>query len=273
MMYNETTRKRNLERSGWETAIKLNSVGGYIAYMEAFPEGLHFNEAQEGLLRLKSDEADAWEQMKISANTAELRDFLTRLPESPYAPLVRKRMDSLSWMGALRVNTPQSYSDYLSQSERGELLGDYSAEARKRQEMLHQTTPVDTEVLTPIRNTIGGFFASLSGSNHAGAYQYLALVVHRFFNSGAATRERITGELLMTRTRAQGATLTFAPDLEAMQYERIANGNYRVNIPLTKSFNAEGGTEFVPGYIVHMELNPEFEINSIHETKPHPNAP
>ena len=272
-VYNETVRKQNLERSGWETALKLNSVPGYIAYMEQFPQGAHAMEAQEGLLRLKSEEADMWERMKQSANSSELRDFLTRHPESPYTPLVQKRLDSLSWMGALGVNTLQSYTEYIMQSQRGELLGEYSAEARKRQGMLEQTSPVDTEVLNNIRNTISGFFASLSGSNHAGAYQYLAPIVQRFFNSGAASRERITGELLMTRTRAQGATLWFAPDLEGIQYTRSTNGHYQVNMPLTKSFDSGNGTEQVPGYIVHIELNTEFEISSIHETKPHPQAP
>ena len=82
-IYNETIRKGNLERSGWETALKLNSTGGYIAYMEAFPDGAHFDEAQAGLLRLKSEEATAWGEMKASGNTAELRDFLSRHPESP----------------------------------------------------------------------------------------------------------------------------------------------------------------------------------------------
>lgn len=273
MIYNELVRKRNLERSGWETAMKLNSVGGYIAYIEAFPNGAHISEAQEGLYRLKSEEASTWETMKTSANSSILRDFLNQHPESPYTPLVRKRLDSLTWIGALRVNTPQSYADYLMQAEQGDFSGDYSAEARKRQEMLRQLMPVENDVLEGIQSTIGGFFTSLSGSNHAGAYQYLAPVVQRFFNSGAATRERITGELLMTRTRAQGHTLSFAPNLEAFRYERMTNGNYRVNIPLTKSYHAEGSIEQVPGYIAHIELNAEFEITSIYETKPHPDAP
>ncbi|MFA5649869.1 MAG: hypothetical protein WC914_01830 [Proteiniphilum sp.] len=273
LVYNETIRKGNLERSGWETALKLNSTGGYIAYMEAFPDGAHFDEAQAGLLRLKSEEAAAWGEMKASGNTAELRDFLSRHPESPYAPLIERQLDSLSWLGALRVNTSESYSDYLAQARRGELRGLYAAEADKRYAMLHQSFPVEINVLDSIRSTVGGFYAALSGTAHDGAYPYLAPVVRRFFNSGAASRERITGELLMARTRARGATLSFAPDIEAVQYERTANGNYPVNVPLTKSYASQGATERVPGYIVHLELNPDFRIVSIHETKPYPDAP
>ncbi len=273
LIYNETARKENLERSGWETALKLNSVGGYIAYMEAFPDGAHFDEAQEGLFRLKSEEASAWEQMKASGNTSELRDFITRHPESPYAPLIERRLDSLSWIGALRVNTPESYSEYLMQSERGELRGEYELVARERYSMLHQSSPVIDAEIENIRNTISGFYAALSGTNHDGAFQYLAPTVSRFFSSGAASRERIAGELLMARTRAQGATLSFAPGIEAVRYERNAREHYVVNVPLTKSYVRDGVTERVPGYVVHMELNSDFQISSIYETKPHPEAP
>lgn len=273
LIYNETVRKENLERSGWETALKLNSVGGYLAYMEAFPHGIHSKEAQEGLLLLKSEEASAWEQMKASGNTSELRGFITRHPESPYAPLIERRLDSLSWIGALQVNTPESYSEYLMQSERGELRGEYELVARERYSMLHQSSPVvDTEIEN-IRNTISGFYAALSGTNHDGAFQYLAPTVSRFFSSGAASRERIAGELLMARTRAQGATLSFTPGIEAVRYERNARERYVVNVPLTKSYVRDGVTERVPGYVVHMEMNPDFQISSIYETKPHPDAP
>ncbi len=40
-----------------------------------------------------------------------------------------------------------------------------------------------------------------------------------------------------------------------------------------KSYVKNENIELVPGYIVHMELNPGFQIISIHETKPYPGAP
>ena len=46
-VYNETIRKGNLERSGWEKALKMNSVEGYVAYMASHPGGARFEEAQE----------------------------------------------------------------------------------------------------------------------------------------------------------------------------------------------------------------------------------
>ena len=62
-VYNETVRKQNLERSGWETALKLNSVPGYIAYMEQFPQGAHAMEAQEGCFDLNRKRPTCGERM------------------------------------------------------------------------------------------------------------------------------------------------------------------------------------------------------------------
>ncbi len=137
MVFNKTVRERNLERRGWDTALNLNSVEGYLGYMSTFPKGSHFDEAQEAFLRLKSEEATQWEHLKASDNTAELRDFLDRHPDIPFAPLVEKRLDSLSWAGATRANTPEAYSEYIYLSQQGQLRGDYIAEAhQKREELL-----------------------------------------------------------------------------------------------------------------------------------------
>ncbi len=211
--------------------------------------------------------------MKETDNITELRDFLHQHPESPYTPLVRVHLDSLTWMGALKTNTAVSYSDYMIQSQSGDFKGDYLAEAQKRYEMLFQSYPVEAATLDSIRSTVNGFYSSLSAVDHSGMSRYLGATVHRFFNSGTATRERITGELLVAGAQTQGSTLKFAPDLEAVHYEKTLNDHYKVNAPLLKSYEKDGAIVQVPGYIVHLELNPAFEIISIYETKPYPDAP
>lgn len=272
-VYNATTRKKNLERSSWEAAVKANSTEGYLAYMETHPQGAHFDEAQTGLLTLKSEEASAWERMKETDNVSELRDFLGQHSASPYVPLVKSRLDSLIWIGSLRTNTAESYSDYMMLMENGEINGDYIAEARKRFDLLGRSDSADAVVLDSIRTSIDGFFLALSSLNHDGMFRYLAPTVNRFFDSGTATRERITGELLVTGAQTESGTLKFIPDLESVRYEVTENNHYKVNVPLQKSYPKDGAIAQVHGYIVHLELDPFFQIVSVFETKPYPEAP
>ncbi|OJV86436.1 MAG: hypothetical protein BGO34_05525 [Bacteroidia bacterium 44-10] len=272
-VYNATIRKNNLDRSGWDAALKENSVEGYLAYMNAHPRGIHFDEAQEGLRKLKSEESTAWERMKESDNITELRDFLDRHENSPYTPLVKSRLDSLIWAGALQTNTPESYADYITLTENGSIGGDYIAEAMKRYDLLSRPQTTDAATLDSICATIDGFFIALSALDHNGMIRYLAPTVYRFFNSGAATRERITGELLVTAAQTEGTTLKFTPDTESVQYEVTSNNYYKVNVPLRKSYLKDGAAEEVYGYITHIELDSLFQIVGIFETKPYPEAP
>lgn len=272
-VYNTTIRRDNLDRSGWDLAVRTNSTEGYLAYMEAHPKGAHFDEAQAGLRRLKSEDASTWERMKESDNTTELRDFLDRHSNSPYAPLVRSRLDSLMWIGTLQTNTPESYADYIALAEEGRLRGDYIAIARKRHDLLSRTQTADAVTLDSIRAAVDGFFIALSALDHNDMVRYLAPTVYRFFNSGAATRERITGELLVTGAQTEGGTLKFTPDLESVQHEVTSSHHYKVNVPLRKSYRKDGATDEVYGYIAHIELDTLFQIVSIFETKPYPEAP
>lgn len=276
--YNETVRKDNLDRGAWETAVKTNSVEGYLAYIKAHPNGAHFEEAQDGLRRLKEDEALAWERMREGDNVTELRDFLHQHAGSPYEPLVRRRLDSLSWVAALQVNTGESYSDYIRLTEKDEIKGDYIAEAQKRYDMLRRdqsmgAQPLDSMRIDSIRTAVDGFFIALSSLEHDGLFRFLAPSVERFFDSGAASRDRIVGELVVTGAKADGVTLKFIPDLDAAMCEAYGANRYRVNVPLQKNYPKGGATQRVFGYIAHLEMDSLYQVVSIYETKPYPEAP
>ncbi len=272
-LYNGLIRKGNLERSGWDAATKANSVAGYLHYIENHPDGAHFDDAQAALMQLKVDEADRWEVLKKSDRVTELRDFLLLFPESHYVPLVKRRLDSLTWMGVLHSNTSAAYSDYMMMAESGDFNGDYLAEAETRYRMLFQSYPVDQPTLDSIRIVVNGFYSALNSLDHAGLEQWLAPRVQRFFFKGPKVRERLLGELLVDAARSEEPTITYIPDLGGVQYEKTLEDICRVNLPILKSRNNEGILEQLPGYIMHLELNTYYQIISVHETKPHPGAP
>ena len=271
--YYEVILEKNLERSAWETAVKENSVNGYLTYIEKHPSGTHFEEAQEGLMNLKQTEASMWEKLKVSENISELTGFITQFNNSPYLPLAEIRLDSLSWMVALKTNSAESYYEYIEFSRHGELRGVYTAEAQKRYNWLYQSTHVDVFELDSIRSTVSGFYSALSSLDHTGMYSFLATHVQRFFDSGGASKEKITGELVMSAAQTNNSKISFSPVIEGLQYKKTGNGFYEVNVPLVKSYTESNRDILIPGYIVHITLNPAFEITIIYETKPYSGAP
>lgn len=272
-LYNKLIRNDNLERSSWDAALKANSVTGYLQYIEQYPDGLHFADAQAAMMQLKADEATQWELLKKSDRVTELRDFLELNPESHYIPLVKRRLDSLTWMGALQSNTVAAYNDYMLMAESGGFNGDYLAEAETRYHQLFQTYPVDQATLDSIRSVVNGFTSALSSLDHAKLEPLMAPRLQRYYFRGPLTRERLLGELLIDAAKSTEPTIVYAADLEGVQYEKTMEENYRVNVPLLKSYRGGGINEQIPGYILHLEMNPFFQISSVHETKPYPGAP
>lgn len=273
LLYQQSIRKGNLERSGWETAVKENTVNSYLTYMAEFPNGKHYVEADSNLRTLKNTESSSWEKLRTSDNTAELRDFIRLHPTSNYNPLVKSRLDSLSWEAALRQNTADSYSEYMILSESGEFNGDYLAYAEERYNMLFQSYPINENELDTIKTTIGGFYTALSSLSYNGVSTFLAPTVNRFFNSGSAPRDKIVGELVVAGARSQNPTMKFEPVMEAVQYEKSHSSGFKVNVPLIKMYKNNEKQEQISGYIVHAELNSAYQIVSIYETKPYNDAP
>ncbi len=270
--YGQVVRKANLDRSQWDTALKENTVNGYLTYMQAFPKGKYYSLAEENLMKLKGNEAEVWVGLQKSDNTAELRDFLTQYPQSPYNSLVKKRLDSLTWVATLNDNTAESYSKYMVMSQSGEFSGDYFGDAQERYDMLFQSYPVTQTDLDSVKLTVEGFFTALSALNASEMSKYLGSTVFQFFKSGGGQREKIVGDLIISGARTQAPTVKFLPNMNAVAYEKTMIEHYKVNVPVQKSFVDNGQTKTVSGYIVHMELDRNFQIITITESKPTPDA-
>lgn len=265
---------QNIERAAWENAIRAQTISGYLSYMDTYPSGKYFIEAQKSMLNLKAKESAAWEKLQHSHNTAEFRDFLTQYPESPYRDLVKSRMDSLTWQAALKVNEAQSYAHYITLFDSRQIPGEYIAEAEKRFGMLHQKTIENQADLDAIRNTIDGFYIGISTVSFEKLTTYLAPRLYRFFYSGNIESSKIIGKLMMMAAKTGIKTMNFNVNTDALAYEKTEGNIFHVNVPLKKNYTDKSGApQQVLGYIAHIELTPDFKIQSVYETKPYPSAP
>ena len=264
----------NLEHGDWDMAAKENTIDAYLSYIQKYLEGKHADDALENMKALKDSETNAWELLRFSDNTAELQDFTRQFPKSAYISLAKTRLDSLMWVASVNTNTAQSYSDYLSMSENESFNGDYAAMAQRRQDMLTQSYPLNTNDLDSLKLLVDGFYIALSNVDYNRLSHYLAPSVSRFFSSGGAKREVIVRNLLIAGAKSPAPTIKFTPDVNALVYEKDGSGNFICNVPLIKMMvDAAGASKSVPGYIAHIEANPDFAITKIYEDKPFIVAP
>ncbi|MGB4567797.1 MAG: hypothetical protein WBH96_02250, partial [Dysgonamonadaceae bacterium] len=251
-------------------AMGANTVNGYLAYMNEYPNGKHFAEAEAKLKALKEREAAAWENLKTSGNITEFQDFLQQYPESPYRSLVRNRLDSLMWVAALAANTAEGYAEYMVASDSGELPGNYYNEAHKRYEMLFQYYPATAEELDKIKTIVADFYLALSDGNYKKITEYLSPKVNRFFNKGTDSRENILKGLQLSMSKNANVSVKFSPCIDALQYQKTVDDRYRVNVPLVKEHRSNDGVvRAISGYIGHIEMDGGGHVVSIYETKPY----
>ena len=269
-VYKQHVTRQTQERIIWDVAMGANTVNGYLAYMNEYPNGKHFAEAEAKMKALKEREAAAWENLKTSGNITEFQDFLQQYPESPYRSLVRNRLDSLMWVAALAANTAEGYAEYMVASDSGELPGNYYNEAQKRYEMLFQSYPATAEELDKIKTIVADFYLALSDGNYKKITEYLSPKVNRFFNKGTDSRENILKGLQLSMSKNANVSVKFIPCIDALQYQKTVDDRYRVNVPLVKEHRSnDGGVRTISGYIGHIEMDSEMHIFGIYETKPY----
>ena len=273
-IYNQHVKSENLERSQWELAQRTNTIDSYLAYMDEFPQGSFVSEAHTKIISLKDDETAAWQNLMLSENSIEFRDFLAKYPESPYERRVKNRLDSLLWESSLKENSSESFAEYVSMSTNGDIPGDYIGEAQKRLKMLTQSSPIDEKDLERIKATVGTFFTALSNISHTELSQVLAPVIVRFNRSTNVPSEKMIGELLLLAAKADAKSLRYDPEISNLNYEKMGNDTYSVNVPVQKILEENNGlVNQIKGYIVHLKLDADFKIFSFHETKPFSTAP
>ncbi len=273
-LYNDSVKGGNLDRSAWEVAQRENTVDSYLDYMALYPQGEYSSEAYSSMLKLKEIEAGEFENLLTSENTSEFTAFLEKYTYSPYARIVKARFDSLMWQSSLHENSVDAYSDYINRANSEEITGDYIGEAKKRFEMLNQSTPIDGGDLELIKSAVDGFFLGISTKSHAELSEHLVPVVVRYNNQTNLSSKQMIGQLLLQAAKEGAESLRLEAEVSNLKYEKMDNGTFEVNVPLQKIFeNNDGVINQIKGYIVHLKLSPAFKVYSYHETKPYTEAP
>ncbi|MEL6753965.1 MAG: bifunctional serine/threonine-protein kinase/formylglycine-generating enzyme family protein, partial [Pseudomonadota bacterium] len=140
---------RSSDNEAWVRALEQDTLEGYRAYLEAFPEGRFAAEAQAEIDRY--DDA-AWAQAEQRNTLAAYEDYLEAWPEGRHASQARERANAIrdaqeaaaadaaerasaeaaDWEQAARSNTIDAYQEYLTKHP----AGPNAPEARARRDRL-----------------------------------------------------------------------------------------------------------------------------------------
>lgn len=127
---------KNSDDEAWARALELDTLEGYRAYLEAYPNGRHKDKAQAEIDRYDDE---AWGRAEQRATIAGYEDYLETWPDGRHASKARERIvtmkaeaearqrdaaeraarEAADWRQAASTNTVQSYETYLSKHPAG----------------------------------------------------------------------------------------------------------------------------------------------------------
>lgn len=137
------------DNEAWIRALELDTLEGYRAYLEDFPDGRFAEEAQAEVDRYDDE---AWAIAEQRNTLAGYESYLEAWPEGRHASQARERANAIraeqeaaaadaaeraareaaDWAEAARADTVQSYGDYLAKHP----TGPNAPEARSRRDRL-----------------------------------------------------------------------------------------------------------------------------------------
>lgn len=162
---------RSADDEAWVRALEQDTLAGYRAYLDAFPNGRHASDAQAEVDRY--DDV-AWADAEQRNTLAGYEDYLDAFPEGRHVGQAQERAEAIrtaeeaaaadaaerarreaaDWDRAARADTVESYSDYLNTHPSGA----HARDARARRDAL-QAIAADRAAFEQAQalNTVAGY--------------------------------------------------------------------------------------------------------------------
>jgi gas vesicle protein gvpC repeat-containing domain protein len=208
------------------------NVQDYEDYLKNFPNGPHAEEVRQRLEELKTMYAD-WTRIQNSEYTTDFERFKESHPTSTLVKQADMKIDSLDWVTAQKLNTPEAMEEYLDKHPEGR----YISEAGIAQNELANTQVSDAE-RQGISESLNGFFQAFANNDEASLFTYITPTMTQFLSKRNATKADV-GNIVKN---------TYSEDIENCSF--VLNNDYQI----TKSVSSDGKVAYKVSFSVDQHI-------------------
>lgn len=208
------------------------NVQDYEDYLKNFPNGPHADEVRQRLEELKTMYAD-WTRIQNSEYATDFERFKESHPTSTLVKQADLKIDSLDWVTAQKLNTPEAMAEYLDKHPEGR----YISEAGIAQNELANTQVSDSERLG-ISESLNGFFQAFANNDEASLFTYITPTMTQFLSKRNATKADV-GNIVKN---------TYSEDIENCSF--VLNNDYQI----TKSVSSDGKVAYKVSFSVDQHI-------------------
>ena len=208
------------------------NVQDYEDYLKNFPNGPHTEEVRQRLEELKTMYAD-WTRIQNSEYATDFERFKESHPTSTLVKQADMKIDSLDWVTAQKLNTPEAMEEYLDKHPEGR----YISEAGIAQNELANTQVSDAE-RQGISESLNGFFQAFANNDEASLFTYITPTMTQFLSKRNATKADV-GNIVKN---------TYSEDIENCSF--VLNNDYQI----TKSVSSDGKVAYKVSFSVDQHI-------------------
>ena len=215
------------EEIAYEVLENNNNPQDYEDFLQNYPNSEHADEVRSRLQKLQ-DMLSKWNSIALSDDVNDFVNFKEQFTDPQYSRLCDIKIDSLDFITAQRVNTPEAFQRYLDNHPDGR----YASEASVAQGSLREqeVTETDREQITEV---LTDFFNGFANRDESKICANISSTMTTFLHQHNATKADVLSKInAMFNDHIQGCQFNVNRDIQITR-KNDSSGNAMFNVTFT----------------------------------------
>lgn len=225
------------EEMAYEVLENNNNPQDYEDFLEKYPNSEHADEVRDRLQKLQ-EMLSKWNSIALSNDVNDFINFKDQYTDPQYNRLCDIKIDSLDFITAQRLNTPEAFQHYLDSHPDGR----YASEASVAQGSLRdqEVTETDREQITEV---LTDFFNGFANRDESKICANISSTMTTFLHKQNATKADVLSKI------------------DAMFNEHIQGCQFNVNrdTQITRKNDSSGNAMFTVTFTVDQHISRDNE--------------
>lgn len=207
------------EEMAYEVLENNDNPQDYQDFLDKYPNSEHADEVRDRLAKLQ-DMISKWNSIALSSDVNDFINFKNNFTDAQYNRLCDIKIDSLDFITAQRVNTPEAYQRYLENHPDGR----YASEASVAQGSLREQEVTDEDE-QQIMEVLTDFYNGFAQQDENKICSNISSTMSTFLHQRNATKADVLSKIKsMFNDHIQGCQFNVNRDLQVTR-KNDPNGN------------------------------------------------
>ncbi|WP_337363391.1 hypothetical protein [Prevotellamassilia timonensis] len=243
------------EEMAYEVLENNDNPQDYRDFLEKYPNSEHANEVRQRLNTLEAM-LSKWQSISLSDNVNDFINFKNTYSDIQYGRLCDIKIDSLDYITAQKLGTPEAFQRYLDAHPDGR----YASEASIAQGTLRDQEVSDDERIQ-IMNIVTDFYNGFAAQDESKICTNIASTMKTFLHQHNASKATVLSTIQgMFNEHIQSVQFTVNRDF---QIKKNSNGSYIATFSVDQHIERDNEGKTFGQYKCSAVIDPQLLITSL----------